>query len=101
MDDTFKFKCSICGKEFDPDPDTVSEVGFSAVPSNSIEEAQQLLDDGDAFTDEQLRDMNEYELKEIGLTPQSRDELLENMYVETGADIVCAECQIRIAEQGE
>jgi len=97
MSDELQFTCSECGKQFDPDPDSMVEVHWSAavVPE---EQAEEMV----SVTPEELETKSDYELQEMGLTPEIRDKLLSGEEdVTSGGICICRECQDRMeAEQG-
>jgi hypothetical protein len=97
-----KFQCQECGKEFDPDPDTMRELSMTGecpcCDGISPEETEELLASGEAFTGEQLEKMSDYELSEIGLSPQDRDNLLAGASVSVGAICLCKDCQDSLAK---
>ena len=102
MSDNIKFKCDSCGKEFDADPDTMVEVHMGGScpccdEKISKAEADRLIESGEAISAERLERMTEYELQEIGLTPQERDALLRGEQITTGGACICKECQDRMA----
>lgn len=98
MSDEIKFTCQECGKEFDPDPDTMLEehLGAECVECDSAG----LATDGNLITGEELAAMTDGELREIGLTPEGRERLFAGEDVVTGGVCICKECQDRMeAEQ--
>jgi len=104
MSDEIKFTCEECGKQFDPDPDTMLELHLGPEPCPCCEggeahqeELEKAVEDGEAFTADQLAAMSEDHLKEIGLTPEDRDKLLRGETITTGAICICKECQDRLA----
>lgn len=82
------FRCEFCGKEFEPGPDDFWESGIGSA-SHSCDKP---IPDG-AISAEELERMSEYELREIGLTLEERDELLKTGTITTGASCICPECQ--------
>lgn len=89
-----KFKCEECGKEFDPDPDTMRElhIGSELVPEEDTTISE-------LPSPEELSSMSEFHLSELGLTTDDRDKLLRGEDVVVGAICVCKECQDRLASE--
>lgn len=103
-EDDIQFTCEECGKTFEPDPDTMLEIRLGGecpccTGETTEEEAEQLLADGDAITTEQLEAMSEYELAELGLTPEDREKLLAGEEISAGAVCICRECQEKISHE--
>lgn len=102
-DEEIKFKCEECGKEFDPEPDSMVELHLKGecpccVDGVSEEELEEMIESGEAITAEKLSTMTEYELSEVGLTVDQRDALLRGEEMTIGAACICQECQDRMAE---
>jgi hypothetical protein len=101
MTDEFLFTCSECGRQFAPDPDAVVESGFSRGCVSKEDEARTIFSE-DRVTAGTLRDMSDYHLAEVGLTPEGRERLLAGEeFVVTGAVCICLECQDRLLEEQE
>jgi hypothetical protein len=65
------------------------------------DEAQAIFSEGQ-ITADNLREMSDYHLAEMGLTPAARDRLLaREEFVATGAICICLECQYRLLEEQE
>ncbi len=95
MEEEIKFTCSVCGKEFPADPDTMVEVGFSAM---QLKEGEESPEECEAIGKDELESMGEYQLSELGLTPEIREKLLRGEDVTTGAECMCLECQDKMLE---
>lgn len=96
MNDNITFNCQMCGHEFEPEPDSFLETGFSSDyhPADlSEKDLEEMVASGAAITSDKLEAMSEYELSEIGLSLQDREKLLVGSTVEIGAMCVCKECQ--------
>lgn len=98
-----KFTCEECGKEFDPDPDSMVELKIGGecphCEGHSHEEVEAMLERGEAITGAELAAMSDAELKEHGITPADREKLLLGKTVAVGGMCICRECQDRLAEE--
>lgn len=97
-----KFTCSVCGIEFDPDPDSIVETGISPVFANDVEssEVQEEIQDTKEMLSSLERATPE-ELRAFGITPDQREAMLRGEEA-TGADCICIACQDRmLSEQDE
>lgn len=97
MNEEIKFKCDECGKLFDPDPDSMVECHLSPEVV-SHEEAEAYEAEG-GITPEQLAAMDETALREIGLTADQREKLLNGEDITSGGMCICVECQDRLDEE--
>ena len=97
------FTCEECGKQFDPDPDAMVELqmGAECPCCDGVDhaEVERMLESGEAITAEQLAELDEEELKELGLTTADREKLLNGEPVGIGGMCLCRECQDRLAEE--
>jgi hypothetical protein len=101
MSDEFLFTCSECGRQFEPNPDSVVESGLSRVCISKEDEAQAIFGE-EQITSDNLSEASDYHLAEIGLTPIMRGRLLAGEeFVATGAICICLECQDRLLEDQE
>jgi len=91
MSDDIKFTCEECGKLFDPDPDTMLELHIEPVSVPADELGQ--LDDEAVLTRDELQALSANELREIGLTPEMRRQLLAGEEITAGGICICIECQ--------
>lgn len=103
MSEELKFVCQECGREFDPDPDSMVEIhirGECPCCESGLTEddLSKMLEEGTAITAEQLLEMNEEELKEVGLSVQDKEKLLMGEDVVSGGMCICKECQDSLAE---
>jgi len=93
MSDEFLFQCAFCGIEFEPDPDCVLECGVSR-RFYSTEEAAKLIEDGEAWSLEDLGNMSDEELEKEGMSPEDRDRVMGGEPdVITGGVTICRKCQ--------
>jgi hypothetical protein len=92
VSEVLTFTCTWCGKPFEADPDAFIEVGLTAAYADDPE----IGEDEETITREELEAMNEFQLREIGLTPELRDKLLSapvGEHIDTGAEAVCKSCR--------
>jgi DNA-directed RNA polymerase subunit RPC12/RpoP len=94
MSEEIKFECSQCGKQFDPDPDSMVELHWESKQVQVDEVA-------DGLTTEELRSMSTEDLREFGLTAELRERMLRGEEVTAGGMCICIECQDRLAEEAE
>lgn len=92
MSDDLQFTCQVCGKQFEPTPDAMVEweVEPKSVPTNKVKD----LD----MTREDLAELEPDELKEMGLTEETRSALLEGKAVKFGG-CICIQCQDEMLEE--
>lgn len=88
-----KFKCEFCDKEFDPDPDAMVEWCMEPCKVKRCEAEE----DENFIPADDLANMNEFDLKAIGLRTDQRDALLNGETVVTGGKCICLECQDEMA----
>jgi hypothetical protein len=89
------FQCEGCGKEFPADPDTMIEAGFGPIFTTESKDEDTQAE----FSLEDLAQMDEDELAEIGLNPDTREALLRGEDVMVGGICLCRDCQRKVREQ--
>ena len=89
-----KFTCEVCGKEFEPTPDAMVEWHLEQ-EARPEDEAKDI-----GLTREELETMNEWDLKAMKLTPETRDALLAGKVVKFGG-CICLPCQDEMLEEQE
>jgi hypothetical protein len=94
MSEELKFKCEECGKEFEPDPDSMVEMHLSATMLSIDEETPH-----GAIDAEELNAMSKDDLKENGLTEEDRQKLLAGEELTIGGCCICKECQDFMSEE--
>jgi len=95
MSDDLKFKCEECGKEFDPDPDTMMETHWCAVYEPAFGEPEN-THAADAVV---LEEATDDELKMAGLDREAAQKILAGEEVVAGAMCICRECQDRLLKE--
>lgn len=101
MSDEIKFKCEECGKEFEPDPDTMLEVELISqhITEEQLEELKELVEQNPEefkqLTDEGMPDI----IKNI--SPEDRERLKNGESVPVGGICICKECQDKLLEEDE
>lgn len=88
-----QFLCSVCGKEFDPDPDTMVEFHLTPVRVRANDEIE-------ALTLDDIRDLDSDDLQEIGLTEEARDAMLRGEETTVGG-CICIACQDEALEEDQ
>lgn len=93
MSEDVKFTCGECGKEIEPDPDTMVEweIGPVYVREEDVECGVSV---------EKLAEMPEYDLKALGITPEQRDALMRGEAIKFGG-CVCHDCMKDMEEGSE
>lgn len=91
--DEVKFTCSVCGKEFEPDPNTMVECGFEVVREATDEEVENLL------SKSELEEATPEELHYMSLTQDMKEAMMRGEDVTTAA-CICLECQDELAKDG-
>lgn len=91
MSDEIKFKCEECGKEFDPNPDTMIEMIISEDACEEVE-----IDD-----EESNEPYKNYPVEEINLSLQEMDALSRGEEVPVGGMCICIECQDKLEKEQE
>lgn len=91
MSEEVQFTCGECGKQFDPDPDAMVEWNIAPVWVRE-EDAEE------GIPPEELKEMQECDLKAIGITPEQRDALLRGETIAMGG-CVCRECMEEMVQQ--
>lgn len=83
-----KFRCQICGGEFDPDPRMICDGGWDIViPEGALTE-------GSDLTPDDVAEMDDAELVTVGIEPEDRAKILRGESVTT-TFCICLECQDR------
>jgi len=90
-----KFRCRICGREFDPDPRMICDGGLQPY---LIEDGEPVP--GDALNLDFVRTASNDELRAAGIEPDDREKLLRGEHVGT-ALCICLECQDEMANDDE
>lgn len=89
------FKCQECGKDFEPDPDTMMECHVSAEWADEDGEEWK----GQSEPMEMTPEMREQAKKQLGCDDEQLDRLLSGEEVVCGALCICKECQDRMHEE--
>lgn len=89
-----RFTCELCGEKFEPTPDAMIEweMGPQWVKAKS---------DSDIFiTHQDLMEMDNGDLKAVGITPEQRDAMLRGETVKMGG-CICLRCQDEFSNDAE
>lgn len=87
MSDEIKFKCEECGKEFDPDPNSMVEM--------IISEDETQIDENE----DENEPYKNFPVEEIELSLQEMDALSRGEEVAVGGMCICTECQDKLGEE--
>lgn len=89
--------CWLCDRPFELDPDAFVETFLSGDQPTEEEEARLAAmcgeEAGSFITEEDLATLNAQQLKELNLTPESRDRLLSGETVAMGERHICPACR--------
>lgn len=88
-----KFKCRICGREFDPDPRMICDGGLQPC---QLDENKVIP--GDVLDLDFIREASADELRAAGIEPDDREKLLRGEHISTSF-CICLECQDEMAEE--
>lgn len=95
--DEIQFTCSVCGKEFPADPDTMVESGYIPLRLEEGEGSKEVA----GLTEEDIKNLTPEDLIHWGITPEQHAAMLKGELVPTGASCICKECQDELLEDGE